>query len=217
MQVTISRLTAFDSKLFNDVMDIYKNSIPLYEQYSEIQIKNRLSMDPNYNLLIARLYDNTVIGFSLLYFFKSLKIGFLDYIAVDKKYRNYGIGTKLFDFTFNYLCNIMVETIGLIFEVQKPSLDHLIEEKHRVKRINFYLNRGSKILENIHYLFPLPDHKTTETMYLMIKPVNNINFLSKEFVMNFIKSLYFSFYDYSAGKSALNTIFENTRSIIRLV
>ncbi|HJY10087.1 MAG TPA: hypothetical protein VJ250_04005, partial [Nitrososphaeraceae archaeon] len=76
----------------------------------------------------------------------------------------------------------------------------------RKHRLRFYSNMGAKILEGVNYLLPPIQHDfEPEQMYLMIKPVNQIDYLPKEYVLQYIETIYSTIYQYQA-KDLLNTI-----------
>jgi N-acetylglutamate synthase-like GNAT family acetyltransferase len=53
-----------------------------------------LKSDKNYQLFIC-LKDNSVVGMSLMYIFRSLGIGLLDYMAVKPNYQRQGLGREI--------------------------------------------------------------------------------------------------------------------------
>ena len=79
-------LTDFDSTEFQCSLEIYKSSFPSSERRPTEKVLELLKHDKNYHLFIC-LKDNSVVGISLLYTFRSLGIGLLDYMGVKPNYQ----------------------------------------------------------------------------------------------------------------------------------
>jgi GNAT superfamily N-acetyltransferase len=193
----IKEIKDYNSFEFKQSINIYENSFPFNETRPFEDIVNMLRNDKNYHL-IASLNNNSVIGISLMYIFRSLNIGLLDYMAISPSYRGQGLGKEIFNFTFEKLCSIITNVIGLLIEIQKENnlLDHQ-EMTIRKNRIGFYNKLGVKLLDKVNYLLPpiYPSNKEEE-MYLMIKPIKKIYYLSKEQVIRYINIIYSTIYKY---------------------
>src|ERR687885_289590 len=86
-----------------------------------------------------------------------------------------------------------------------------IEEKDidiRKNRIRFYAKMGGKILEGVNYFLPpMQSGIEPEEMYLMIKPIEDeIRYLPKEFVLQYIEAIYSTIYQYQDKDLSLDTI-----------
>ena len=181
---------------FKQSIEIYKSSFPHNETRPSNEIENMLKNDNNYHL-IASLNNNTVIGISLLYIFKSLNIGLLDYLAITPSFRGYGVGKELFNFTFEKFKKMDSNGIGLLLEIQKENVFDQQEKDTRKKRIRFYSKLGVKLLDKVNYLLPaIYPNAIEEEMYLMIKPIKKINYLSKDQVLRYISKIYHIVYQY---------------------
>ena len=168
------KITDFDSPQFAESMRIYEYSFPRYETRETEKIKEMLRCDDNYHLFASLNIDNKVIGISLMYTFKELGFGLLDYMALTPDCQNKGIGTEIFNFTLDEFNSYVPNGTGLLLEIQKENVPDLqeIEIKNRVRRINFYKRLGVKNLEGVNYLLPpLQPDAETEEMYIMIRPV----------------------------------------------
>src|SRR5215467_14440745 len=95
------KITDFDSPQFAESIRIYEHSFPPYETRTTEKIKKMLTCDDNYHLFASLNSNNKVIGISLMYTFKELGVGLLDYMAVIADCQNEGIGTELFNFTLD--------------------------------------------------------------------------------------------------------------------
>jgi GNAT superfamily N-acetyltransferase len=193
----IKEIKDYNSFEFKQSINIYENSFPFNETRPFEDIVNMLRNDKNYHLIVS-LNNNSVIGISLMYIFRSLNIGLLDYMAISPSFRGQGLGKEIFNFTFEKLCSIITNGIGLLIEIQKENnlLDHQ-EMTIRKNRIGFYNKLGVKLLDKVNYLLPpiYPSNKEEE-MYLMIKPIKKIYYLSKEQVIQYIDIIYSTIYKY---------------------
>jgi len=91
--------TTFNSFEFEQSIDIYKSAFPLIETRSPENVIEMLENDNDYHLFVS-LNSNSVDGISLVYIFRSLGIGLLDYMTVIPNHRRKRIGMELFKFTF---------------------------------------------------------------------------------------------------------------------
>lgn len=203
--MTIKEIDDYNSFEFKQSIDIYKNSFPYNETRSTGDIIDMLENDKNYHLIVS-LNNNSVVGISLLYIFRSLNFGLLDYIAVTPSYRGQGVGQKIFNFTFKKLSSIIPNGIGLLIEIQKENILDQQEMTIRKNRIRFYRTLGVKLLDKVNYLLP-PIHQASkdEEMYLMIKPIEKKYYLLKDQVIQYIHNIYSTIYKYT-GNDLLDTI-----------
>jgi GNAT superfamily N-acetyltransferase len=196
----IKEIKDYNSFEFKQSINIYENSFPFNETRPFEDIVNMLRNDKNYHLIVS-LNNNSVIGISLMYIFRSLNIGLLDYMAISPSYRGQGLGKEIFNFTFEKLCSIITNGIGLLIEIQKENnlLDHQ-EMTIRKNRIGFYNKLGVKLLDKVNYLLPQiysnNKEEEEEEMYLLIKPIKKIYYLSKEQVIQYINIIYSTIYKY---------------------
>ena len=196
-KITI-KITDFNSPQFTESICLYEHSFPPFETRSTEKVKDMLRCDDNYNLFASLNIDNKVVGISLMYTFKDLGFGLLDYMAVTPDCQNKGIGTEIFKFTLDEFMSYIPNGIGLLLEIQKENIPDLQETeiKKRVKRINFYKRLGVKNLEGVDYLLPpLQPNAQTEEMYLMIRPLMKTLYLSKESIIGFINTIYSRIYE----------------------
>lgn len=195
----IKEIKDYNSFEFKQSIDIYESSFPFNETRPFEDIVNLLRNDKNYHLIVS-LNNNSVIGISLMYIFRSLNIGLLDYMAISPSFRRQGVGKEIFNFTFEKLCSIITNGIGLLIEIQKENnLLDLQEITIRKNRIGFYNKLGVKLLDKVNYLLPpiYPSNKEeVEEMYLLIKPIKEIYYLSKEQVIRYINIIYSTIYKY---------------------
>jgi len=213
--VIIKEINDFDSAEFDQSIKIYESSFPSYEIRPAKKVVEMLRNNLNYHLY-ASLDYHSVVGISLLYTFYSLNIGLLDYIAVIPSYQQQGIGNDLFAFTLKKFNSIINKGVGLLMEVQRADDPKLEEQITRKNRIRFYMKLGGKILEGVRYLLPpLQNGMDPEEMYLMIRPLKRIHFLSKEHTLAYIQAIYSTIYQYKK-KDLLYKISQEMPEIIKL-
>ena len=93
---------------FKQVEGIYLASFLESQIRPTKMIIRMLQFDPNYHLILAQRYD-TIVGFSLLYAFKDLNAAFLDFMAIERAYRDRGLGSNLLRYTVNAsMCQLLI-------------------------------------------------------------------------------------------------------------
>lgn len=205
-------ITYNDNELLKQCFDIYLNYFPPQEIRSLEKTISMIQKDNNYHVIVA-LQDEKVIGFSFLYLFSSLKFGVLDYIAAIKEFQGKGIGTGIFNFSFHVLGSKIPDGIGLLMEIQKDNVQNSNENEIRKRRIKFYKKLGCKFLNGINYLLPSQIGRNPEEMYLMIKPITNINSLSRNEVSKFVDAIYSKIYFYNSN-DLIDKVFDNSPDLI---
>jgi len=184
---------------FEELRNIYLSTFPLknakqLDGYVN-HIYDMLRYDNRYHLYAA-LEGRSMIGISLLYVFKNLKMALLDYMAITPNFQRGGIGRKLFEFTDNKFNHLIPDNIGMLLEVPKETVSDLDERQRRKRRIRFYSRLGVKVLRGVNYLLPIQIDGDVEEMYLMIKLSKNITWIPKKSIANFINSIYSDLYEY---------------------
>lgn len=211
--MAILKLTDLNSSEFKCSLEIYKSSFSPNETRPIEKVVEMLQNDKNYELFCC-LKDNSVVGISLLYTFRSLGIGLLDYMSVIPYYRGQGLGKEIFQATFkNFLSSAPPNATGLLIEVQREedTTNNLqqAEINTRKNRIMFYSKMGARILDGVSYLLPPLQHNNNdqpEEMYLMIKSLKEIYYLPRNSVIQYIETIYSTIYQYQ-GKDLLEKIY----------
>lgn len=132
-----------------------------------------LLTEKKYKLLLAKdLIINEIVGYAFIYEFDHLQAIWLDYFAINKKYRNLGFGTDLFYKLIQY----KQDGIGVFLEVEIPEECEGLTREGQIRRINFYERLGAKRLQ---ISYELPTNNGGFPMYLYFKPSTNVQVLSK--------------------------------------
>ncbi len=185
------------SSEFEQTLQIYSSSFPAVETKPVEKIVDMLKNDHDYHLLVA-VKDRLVVGMALLYVFRSLGIGLLDYMAVTLGHQGRGIGSKLFRYTLERFRAEVTNPTGLLLEVQKEDVNDSAERRKRIDRIRFYARLGAKILVGVNYRLPPQHGSDPEETYLMIVPLKNLRSLSKNSILEFVKAVYSRVYRYQS-------------------
>ena len=78
------------------------------------------------------------------------------------------------------------------------------------KEIKFYKNLRCKFFQDINSLLPSQIGGQPEEMHLMIKPIKNINSLSRYNVIKFVNAIYSKIDDYKAN-NLIDKVFYNSQ------
>ena len=207
----------FDTVEFREAINLYDSSFPPNENTTRPigMVVEMLKRDENYHLY-ASLNHNKVVGILLMYVFRSLRIGLLDYIAVHREYQGRRIGKRLFEFTLEKLKSEVTNPTGILIEVQKVNAVSPHERNLRERRLKFYITMGAKIMDRVNYIFPpIQSGFSSEEMYLMIRPLAELHSLPKESVVRYIHAIYSTIYQYH-GKD-FNSTYEKLPARIILL
>jgi ribosomal protein S18 acetylase RimI-like enzyme len=172
---------------FEKAIKIYNESFPSNEKQPLSLIKKRITESTS--ILFVGILNEDVMCMALLWDFKELEFVLLDYMAVDKEYRNNKFGTML----FKYLTKKMnAYNKYMVIEVENYLFGN--NKELRKKRINFYIKNGAYVLNEIPYILPSLDDTLPTEMLLMISPKYETEMIEFEKVEKLIKRLYIDLY-----------------------
>lgn len=203
--------TAIRMKVFKDLsqseldqfIQLYSSSFLPVETKPVTKVLSMLNHENNdhgtkrYNLYAA-MRDEHMLGFSLLYVFRNLHVGLLDYMAVLPSKQNKGIGKMIFQHTMGAFQREVIEPVGLLLEVQNEKYAQNDRDKEiRRGRLNFYRQLGAKIITD-HYLLPPQSGIEPEETYLLLVPCSNktLDFNTKENILQYTKVIHQQVYQY---------------------
>ncbi|MHA1696111.1 MAG: GNAT family N-acetyltransferase [Candidatus Helarchaeota archaeon] len=205
-----------------------KERIRWYKLIKEINPKKISSKDYCCTIFCVKIKQNPeiIIGFSILYYFKNINSGLLSYIAINKKYRNKGIGTKFLLKIKDYFIDIAYKNnfkkpIGFFYEIEMHNLPQYKKTKLKeiIARYRFYSRLNQKIVDT-PYLQPAISLLGEDIpMHLMLFRFDNLNFVDYEIIKIVIEAIYRIVYKKSNKKiiqliNALNL--ENSSGKIKL-
>lgn len=125
-----------------------------------------------------------IFGYAFVFEPTEPRVAWLDYLAIDPRYRNAGFGTQF----FKRLCEMMKgNRVGIMLEVEPPTSKDAETLTNQQRRIGFYKRLGAKQLD-VEYYFP------TETgpypLTLFFYPIIKMNSISKELISETIRAAY---------------------------
>ena len=202
-KLTFRQILNINDIHFGKAINIYNESFPSNEKQPLSLIKKRIT-EKKSNLFVG-LVNEEVICMALLWDFKDLEFVLLDYMAVDKEYRNNKFGTCLFKFLSNKLNS---RNKYMIIEVENYLFGN--NKELRKKRINFYIRNGAYVLHEIPYLLPSLDGTHPTEMNLMISPKYRKEMINGDKIEKLITQLYIDLYGKTENNNLLLSILKNT-------
>jgi GNAT superfamily N-acetyltransferase len=171
----------------NELKDVYQR---FKEDFAPVELKSYEHLEllltkEKYKLVLAKdKIVNEIMGYAFIYEFTNLKAIWLDYIAIDKKFRSSGYGSIFFRKLANYKQN---ESSGVFLEVEIPedSQGHIREEQ--IRRINFYERLGAK---NLDIPYELPTNDGGFPMYLYYRPCSGVEQLTMNGIQEAIAEVF---------------------------
>ena len=171
----------------NDLKTVYErfqndfdaNEIKEYKHIEMLMSKKK------YKLLIAKhkVFED-IIGYAFIYEMEDLKILWLDYMSIEKRFQNAGYGTLL----FNKIAEAdNKKSLGVFFEVEIPVENDPEKRKDQQRRITFYERLGAR---PIHIDYEFPTDNGGFPMLLYFKPFANVQMITKEKIRDSIISAY---------------------------
>jgi len=167
-----------------DLGDIYPLMCKLFpagELKTEEKLKDLLSKK-KYVLYVMRnpmlKGEEGILGFCFVYLVPEYKSLWLDYMAINPMYQDFGYGTLLF--------NNIASTAGggnqnIFLELEIPQSKNTSALENR--RITFYKRQGVCLLD-VDYELPTPTGSLP--MFLAFKPANSISLLTEEMLRGVI-------------------------------
>ncbi|WP_066307502.1 GNAT family N-acetyltransferase [Bacillus sp. FJAT-29814] len=147
-----------------NVYQLYEEDFPIEERKTYDQLEFLLSKK-KYKLLVAnQRSNNELVGYTFIYELEQANAIWLDYMAVNKEFRNKGYGAIL----LNHLAQYKQDGLGLFFEVEIPVEGE--NKNNQLRRIHFYERLGAQ-KQDVGYEFPT--NNGGFPMYLFFKPSSN--------------------------------------------
>jgi len=171
----------------NDLREVYArfkkdfatNERKDYEHLEMLMVKKK------YKLILAKHnVFNEIIGYAFIYEINSLKVLWLDYMAIDVKFQNAGYGTLL----FNKIAESKQEGIlGIFLEVEIPTEEDSNIKEEQIRRIKFYERLDA---HRLNFEYQLPTNNGGFPMYLYFRPSPNVKLLPKEQIKETVASAF---------------------------
>lgn len=143
-------------------LTLYQSCFPLNERQPEAVVRERIGMGRA--ILTVGIVGDMVTCMAITWNFSAPEVQFLDYLAVDQRYRGEGLGSQ-------FLQHLQHNDASryLVLEVEHPEFGD--NKTERLKRISFYQKAGAVLCQGVQYVLPpiTPGNKPVE-MQLMIMP-----------------------------------------------
>jgi len=184
------------SREFKAAMDIYLKAFPENERQPLEKIEYRVRHKRNSLIVVKR--DKVVVGFSLFYLFRDMDFALGDYMAVRQDYRNLGIGSKLFQKTYELF---EMDTPGgfLLGEVEDPAYGNIAERSIRLRRVQLYERLGASVILNFKYLLPPISGQYPTKMLLMVYAGNRRVNITADVLRTLLIAVYKEVYERDIG------------------
>lgn len=157
------RLTANDRSRFFDLCALYREAIPANERKPEGELQSLLSRK-EYRVFLWE-EDRRILGFAILYRSTENPCALLEYMAVDRRFRGAGIGSRILAELWSPEV-LGRETDICLVEVDAPGERHADSEIRR-RRQDFYRRNGCYLIQDLSYILPLPFQGDPPDMQLM--------------------------------------------------
>ena len=176
------------------IRELYESSFRIDErvpwEFFEYDLKKKRRKAEGILHIFSVRKGTEIIGFGLSIFY--WEFSYPAYIAIDKKYRNKGIGSQLVvkikEVAFRDAEKYKVTPL-ILFEVEKPELGRDKEEKKVIfNRIKFY-QKFNAIFLDVEYIEP-PLLGKELPMYLVILTSPEINSVKSEALIRYVKTIY---------------------------
>jgi hypothetical protein len=210
MLVEFQDIVNIKEAYFNQAIQIYDEAFPSNEKQSLDLVINRIQEGKS--KLVVGIIETEVVCMSLIWDFNSLDFVLLDYMAVSKNHRNKNFGSQLFQHLSKIISSI---NKYMIIEVESHLFGNNSLERKR--RINFYIQNGAHVLDDVNYILPSLDGTSPTEMLLMISPNYKDNYINRKVVNELISRLYIELYKTNKNDIVLNRILKRLPNKIKLI
>ncbi len=156
-----------DTELARQAFAIYTDAFPAEERVPVQRIAAMLR-DDKFRVVTTRrtkhvwaLLDNSaVVGIAFFSYYRGLRLGYLEYLAVRQDARGQGWGTYLFYHVVDQTIRDALRlggppALGVCLEVDRPADARTEAERQmRERRIHFYQRNGSVLIDRVEFVAP---------------------------------------------------------------
>lgn len=166
------------------IFPLLQRDFPPEELKSHAQFE-RLMAHGEYKLYLATHATlGTTFGYALMFEPKSPRIAWLDYIAIDPRFRNTGFGTAF----FQRMCEMLkADRSGIMLEVEPATSSDEATLAIQQRRIAFYKRLSAKQLD-VEYVFPTEGKPYP--LLLFYRPIRKASVLRAEDIQAMIRAAY---------------------------
>ena len=138
------KIEKFTMESYENIVDLWrKSSISVGSTDTRDEIERMLQRNPN--LFLIGKVDNKVIGVVMGGF--DGRRGYVHHLAIDPEYQRIGFGTMIMDDLIKRFRKIGVHKV------------HLFIEKYNKELVEFYMNLGWEIRDDLIMMSLVPDEK----------------------------------------------------------
>ncbi|MBY0148931.1 GNAT family N-acetyltransferase [Neobacillus niacini] len=167
----------------DDLKSVYQRFTTYFasDELKRYQHFKLLMSKKNYKLLLAKdpIIDE-IVGYAFIYEFNQLQAIWLDYMAIDNRFRSSGYGAQLFK-------ELTKWAGGIFIEVEIPEENEGGTRENQLRRITFYERLGAKVLP---IPYQLPTNEGGLPMYLYFWQSHDIERPSKEQIQEAITEVF---------------------------
>ena len=182
------------------VEKIYIDAFPEDERQTCETIKNRL--ESNQIKLFVVQFNQTIVGFALVWEISLLTTHYIEYLAISKEYRSNGIG--------EFILSSIKQSIGkekLIVEMEDPAID--LTDIDKIRRFKFYQKNNFELIKNITYTMPALNSENAAISMFLLCYSKEKQLFSKHFLTNFVEFLYLTVYQKEKNNFYLSKILKS--------
>ena len=138
-------ITNKDHQWFKPLSTLYDQAFPSLERRDMDHVLMKIK--EGLVFLYAAIESNTFIGLTMLS--KGKRFDMMDYLAIDKPYRNHGYGSQVLQMVLT-----MYNNQPLFIEIEDP-YQPTNDQAQKLRRYHFYINNGltnSGLLVNLYHV-----------------------------------------------------------------
>ena len=192
-------LVSADDASFGELYRIYAESMTLREQKPRAVIAKMVGRS-DYKVLLQKKSD-VVIGFSILFVPEKETFRLLEYMAVERGFRNSGAGSRLFSRVLQDSVSPRGERLPLLLEVDSDR-EASADREMRRRRQQFYRRLGCWRVQGLAYILPLPGEGAPPEMDLMMHAPADFISIRKAQLRHWLEAIYAGVYDCAPGDCA---------------
>jgi GNAT superfamily N-acetyltransferase len=195
--MTLRTLTSSADPAFGGLLALYHEAFPANERQSDERMAERL--DTGHSEFQVGEIEGSVALMAVTYPLPGLPFDFLDYLAVDSRFRGQGLGGAFFR---ALAPGLKERQRRLVLEVEDP--DYGENREQRLRRVAFYRDNGARVLYNTPYLLPPLSGDLPTEMWLMVFPATAGESFEKAQIQQLMRTLYTAVYQRESNDPLLD-------------
>ena len=151
------------------------------------KLVKRLKIESNQIKLFVVQFNQTIVGFALVWEISLLTTHYIEYLAIAEEYRSNGIG--------EFILSSIKQSIGkekLIVEMEDPAIN--LTDIDKIRRFKFYQKNNFELIKNINYKMPALNSENAAISMFLLYYSKEKQLFSKHFLTSFVEFLYLTVY-----------------------